>query len=105
MRSWVIRGGLMRVGISEENDLVLHGEPGVSRKHAEIICRSAFDGSSWTYFLKDFSRYGTWVSSGEGGWLKINHQEVPLVPGVQLKFGASQNAVLEFVVVDGELGG
>jgi hypothetical protein len=98
LRSWVIRGGLMRVGISEENDLVLHGEPGVSRKHAEIICRSAFDGSSWTYFLKDFSRYGTWVSK-DGGWVKINHQEVQLEPGAQLKFGASQNAVLESVVV------
>ncbi len=106
-RSWPIRGGLMRVGISDENDLVLHGEPGVSRKHAEIICRSSFDGSNWSYFLKDFSRYGTWILSGVAseGWQKINHQEVQLMPGSQLKFGASQNAVLEFVVVDGELGG
>jgi pSer/pThr/pTyr-binding forkhead associated (FHA) protein len=85
------------VGISEENDLVLHGEPGVSRKHAEIICRNSLDGNEWSYFLKDFSRYGTWIAS-RSGWQKVHHQEVELMPGAQLKFGATQNAVLEFVV-------
>ncbi|MBE9030336.1 CHAT domain-containing protein [filamentous cyanobacterium LEGE 11480] len=100
-RSWVIRGGLMRVGISEENDLVLHGEPGVSRKHAEIICRNSFEGNEWSYFLRDFSRYGTWMAS-TGGWQKVHHQEVELLPGAQLKFGATQNGVLEFVVVEKE---
>ncbi len=100
-RNWLIRGGLMRVGISEENDLVLPGEPGVSRKHAEIICRSSLDGNEWSYFLKDFSRYGTWLA-GSSGWQKVHHQEVPLSPGAQLKFGATQNAVLEFVVEGGE---
>jgi pSer/pThr/pTyr-binding forkhead associated (FHA) protein len=80
---------------------MMQGEPGVSRKHAEIICRSSLDGNSWTYFLKDFSRYGTWLAAA-GGWQKINHQEVELQPGAQLKFGASQNAVLEFLVVKGE---
>ncbi len=99
-RNWLIRGGLMRVGISEENDLVLHGEPGVSRKHAEIICRNSLDGNEWSYFLKDFSRYGTWIA-GSSGWQKVHHQEVPLSPGAQLKFGATQNAVLEFVVEGG----
>ncbi len=99
-RNWLIRGGLMRVGISEENDLVLHGEPGVSRKHAEIICRSSLDGNEWSYFLKDFSRYGTWIA-GRSGWQKVHHQEVELLPGAQLKFGATQNAVLEFVVEGG----
>jgi hypothetical protein len=100
-RSWLVRGGLMRVGISEENDLVLYGEPGVSRKHAEIICRSSIDGNEWSYFLKDFSRYGTWIAGGNG-WQKVHHQEVELWPGAQVKFGATQNAVLEFVVVEGE---
>ncbi len=97
-RSWVVRGGLMRVGISEENDLVLHGEPGVSRKHAEIICRSSLDGNEWSYFLRDFSRYGTWLASSSG-WQKVHHQEVALHPGAQLKFGAMQNGAVEFVVV------
>jgi hypothetical protein len=104
-RTWAIRGGLMRVGISDENDLVLHGEPGVSRKHAEIICRSTVNGDRWTYFLKDFSRYGTWITNGfssnETEWQKVHHQEVQLQPGSQLKFGAAQNVVLEFVVVEG----
>ncbi|MBD2326914.1 CHAT domain-containing protein [Alkalinema sp. FACHB-956] len=101
-RMWTIRGGLMRVGISEDNDLVLRGEPGVSRKHAEIFCRNAFNGDeALTYHLRDFSRYGTWVL-GSQGWQKINHQEVQLYPGTQLKFGGSQNSVLEFVVTDPE---
>jgi CHAT domain/FHA domain len=107
-RSWGIRGGLMRVGISDENDLVLHGELGVSRKHAEIICRSTIDGSKWTYFLKDFSRYGTLIANGfhhpghdENNWQRVHHQEVELQPGSHLKFGTAENMLLEFVVVEG----
>lgn len=97
-RVWTIRGGLMRVGMSPDNDLVLANEPGVSRKHAEIFFRSmSEDPSEATYFLRDFSRYGTWVFTS-GGWQKIHHQEVSLPPGAQLKFGGSQNSVLEFSV-------
>lgn len=95
---WTVRGGLMRVGMSEENDLVLRGEPGVSRKHAEIFYRnSSPDLTQPTYFLRDFSRYGTWVLIS-GGWQKVHHQEVLLESGVQLKFGGSQNSVLEFAI-------
>jgi hypothetical protein len=95
---WTIRGGLMRVGMSPDNDLVLANEPGVSRKHAEIFFRSiSEDPGEATYFLRDFSRYGTWVFTA-GGWQKIHHQEVSLPPGAQLKFGGSQNSVLEFSV-------
>lgn len=101
-RTWTIRGGLMRVGISEDNDLVLRGEPGVSRKHAEIFCRTPLDSQETpTYHLRDFSRYGTWVL-GSQGWQKINHQEVQLSQGMQLKFGGSQNSVLEFTVTDAD---
>jgi hypothetical protein len=96
---WHIRGGLMRVGMSTENDVVLSGEPGVSRKHAEIFYRSVAEGARQpTYFLRDFSRYGTWVTVA-GGWQKVHHQEVLLQPGAQLKFGGSQNSVLEFSVM------
>jgi CHAT domain/FHA domain len=103
-RTWTIRGGLMRVGISEENDLVLRGEPGVSRKHAEIFYRTLPSaGEEPTYFLRDFSRYGTWVLSSQG-WQRINHQEVQLDPGTQLKFGGSQNSVLEFIVLETDSG-
>jgi CHAT domain/FHA domain len=95
---WTVRGGLMRVGMSEENDLVLRGEPGVSRKHAEIFYRnSAPSPDQPTYFLRDFSRYGTWILMS-GGWQKVHHEEVSLQSGVQLKFGGSQNSVLEFAI-------
>jgi hypothetical protein len=95
---WTIRGGLMRVGMSPDNDLVLSNEPGISRKHAEIFYRSVSqDPSDPTYFLRDFSRYGTWVSTANG-WQKVHHQEVLLQSGAQLKFGGSQNSVLEFLI-------
>ncbi len=93
---WTIRGGLMRVGMSAENDLVLANEPGVSRKHAEIFYRSA-ETMQPTYFLRDFSRYGTWVSTNNG-WQKVHNYEVPLHSGAQIKFGGSQNSILEFSV-------
>ena len=96
-QTWVLRGGLMSVGISDENDVVLN-DPGVSRRHAEIFCRNGFTSSNTpTYFLKDLSRYGTWVLDATG-WQKINHQEVQLFPGMQVKFGGSQNMAMEFVV-------
>lgn len=95
---WTVRGGLMRVGMSDDNDLVLPGEPGISRRHAEIFYRNASqDTGQPTYFLRDFSRYGTWVFTS-GGWQKVHHQEVLLQSGVQLKFGGSQNSTLEFSV-------
>ncbi len=95
---WTVRGGLMRVGMSDDNDLVLPGEPGISRKHAEIFYRTASqDSGQLTYFLRDFSRYGTWIFTS-GGWQKVHHEEVLLQSGVQLKFGGSQNSTLEFLV-------
>lgn len=95
---WPIRGGLMRVGSREENDLVLQ-EPGVSRQHAEIFCRDAIseENSQPTYFLRDFSRYGTLIFDTDG-WQKIHHQVVPLRSGIQLKFGNPRGQTLEFVV-------
>lgn len=99
---WTIRGGLMRVGMSTENDLVLANEPGVSRKHAEIFYRSTSqDTMQPSYFLRDFSRYGTWVSTVKG-WQKVHNYEVPLHSGAQIKFGGSQNSVLEFLVSPAE---
>jgi pSer/pThr/pTyr-binding forkhead associated (FHA) protein len=88
----------MRVGRREENDVVIQ-ERWVSQKHAEIFCRDApTEGNGEpTYFLNDFSRYGTWVLGSEG-WQKVHHQEVPLHSGVQLKFGSSQGQTLEFII-------
>jgi hypothetical protein len=116
---WRIRGGLMRVGRRQENDLVIQ-EQWVSQHHAEIICRDDFNAQDArpTYFLRDFSRYGTLISPPErsngaanqflGGhdgvrsWQKIHHQEVPLQSGIKLKFGSSQGQTLEFVIEDSE---
>lgn len=97
-RTWQIQGGLMRVGSLDGNDLVLR-EPGVSRKHAEIFYRDVGgngDGEP-TYFLKDFSRFGTLVQTSEG-WQKVHHREVPLQPNARLKFGSSRSQTLEFLI-------
>jgi hypothetical protein len=95
---WRIYGGLMRVGRHPENDLVLQ-ERWVGRRHAEIICRETSSNTKvqFTYFLRDFSRFGTLVYS-EGEWHKVHHQEVPLLSGVQLKFGSTQGQIIEFVI-------
>ena len=73
---WQIRGGLMRVGRHAQNDLVIQ-EQSVSQQHAEIICRDDVSAqeNSPTYFLRDFSRNGTWILRTEG-WQKVHHQEV-----------------------------
>lgn len=95
---WQIRGGLMRVGRNGQNDLVIH-EQSVSQQHAEIICRDHVSAqeNSPTYFLRDFSRNGTWILRTEG-WQKVHHQEVLLQPGIQLKFGSTHGQTLEFVI-------
>lgn len=100
-RVWQIRGGLMRIGRSADNDLVLkEDESGVSREHAMIICRDNLGGEAdcASYFLKDFSRFGTWIMGGNIGWQRVHHQEVSLLPGMQVKFGSTQNDALEFKV-------
>ena len=101
---WSIRGGLMRIGRRrQDNDLVIQ-EQWVSQNHAEIICRDSLIGSDngkQTYFLRDFSRFGTLISSANG-WLKVNHQEVPLQSGIQLKFGSTRGETLEFIIEDSE---
>lgn len=95
---WRIRGGLMRVGRRQENDLVIQ-EQWVSQQHAEIICRDAYTEpeAGPAYFLRDFSRYGTLILRSDG-WQRIHHQEVPLQSGIQIKFGSSHGQTLEFVI-------
>lgn len=97
-RVWPIRGGLMRVGRRQENDLAIQ-ERWVSQYHAEIICRetSLEPNGGTRYFLRDFSRYGTLISSAEG-WQKVHHQEIALQSGVQIKFGSVQGQALEFII-------
>lgn len=98
-RVWPVRGGMMRVGRRPENDLVI-AEQWVSQRHAEIFCRNSLpgQGNDVTYFLRDFSRFGTLLREPHQHWQKIHRQEVVLQPGSQLKFGSSQGQLLEFVV-------
>ncbi len=94
---WEISGGRFRVGRSSDNDLVL-SERWVSQQHAEIFCRdNSASGGGLTYFLRDFSRYGTLIFQ-DNRWQKVHHQEVPLKSGVFLKFGSSQGQALAFLL-------
>ncbi len=96
LKLWSLRGGLMRVGRRPENDLVLQ-EPWVSQKHAELICRVGMGGEAPSYFLRDFSRYGTLIATGPD-WQRVHHQEILLQPGARIRFGSTQGKTLEFIV-------
>jgi hypothetical protein len=97
-RIWPVRGGVLRVGRGERNDVVLPS-PEVSRDHAEIFYRDAlpYGETESSYLLRDVSRYGTWVL-GQEGWYRVHRQEVPLMSRTQLKFGDLRSQALEFVV-------
>lgn len=97
-RIWPVRGGVLRVGRGERNDVVLQ-RPEVSRDHAEIFYRDALPNGETesSYLLRDVSRYGTWVL-GREGWFRVHRQEVPLLSRTQLKFGDLRSQALEFVV-------
>ncbi|HEY9694442.1 MAG TPA: CHAT domain-containing protein [Oculatellaceae cyanobacterium] len=95
---WQIRGTRMRVGRSQDNDLVIE-KPEVSRKHAEIIVRDAFSSNQvqYQYFLRDQSSFGTFLLTGNG-WQKVHHQEVILESGAKLKFGSTESQTMEFII-------
>lgn len=96
---WSLRAGVARVGRLGENDIVI-SEPWVSQRHAEIFCRNTPDDSGIqvpTYFLRDDSRYGTWLLR-TSGWQRVHRQEVSLQTGMQLRFGSSQGQTFEFSV-------
>jgi CHAT domain/FHA domain len=92
-----IKGGFMRVGRSGDNDLVVV-EPWISQRHAEIIYRSPSitDSNSGIYYLRDSSRFGSYVLTSEGQWLRVHAGEFPLQSGMQLKFGSEEGQILEF---------
>lgn len=99
-QQWSILAGMMRVGTWDGNDLVLQGA-GISRKHAEIFYRDSVldEGSQPSYYLRDFSRYGTLVFSDDG-WQRVHHREIPLASATQLKFGSHRCQTLEFILDD-----
>ncbi len=93
-QNFPIQSGLMRVGRSDENDLIIP-ETWVSKKHAEIMYRNSNNNEDSSYFLRDFSKFGTMVQTNQG-WQKIHHQELRLETGMNLKFGSDQGQALEF---------
>ncbi|NJL11124.1 MAG: FHA domain-containing protein [Calothrix sp. SM1_7_51] len=93
-----LRKGITRIGRTPENDIVIP-EPSLSRRHAEILYRN----TEKTYYLEDFSTYGTtWISSNNV-WQQIHRREVPLEPGMLLKFGSTRTQSWEFVIEDEDL--
>jgi len=98
--SWPIYGGVLRIGRHPGNDLVL-SEPWVSGQHAEIFCRhgTTADHAGPTYYLKDYSRYGTLYQINQD-WQHVHRGEIELVPGTQLRFGSPNSRCLEFVLED-----
>jgi hypothetical protein len=98
---WSLRGGIMRVGRGDSNDVVLQ-QPYVSREHAEIFYRdsASVDDPEPTYLLRDRSRCGTWISNPASPtqWMRVHNREVPLSSKTQLKFGDPSSQTLEFVI-------
>ncbi len=90
--------GVTRIGREGENDIVIP-EPSVSKRHAEILCRTTLTNTTpvQSYYLRDCSRYGTWVFSADG-WQQILGQEVPLKSGMQLRFGSAKGETWEFIL-------
>ncbi|MEM9216093.1 MAG: SAV_2336 N-terminal domain-related protein [Cyanobacteria bacterium P01_F01_bin.150] len=96
-QTWSILAGMMKIGTWEGNDCVLQG-PGISRKHAEIFYRdSVSELVSPSYYLRDFSRYGT-LMQVKDDWQRIHRREILLSNGTQLKFGSHRSPTLEFIV-------
>ncbi|MDJ0555478.1 MAG: CHAT domain-containing protein [Microcoleaceae cyanobacterium MO_207.B10] len=94
---WFIWAGMIRVGRSQENDVVIL-ERWVSQKHAEIFCRCLPDENiEPIYFLRDFSRYGTLIYQSNS-WQRIHRDEVAIESGTLIKFGSSQGQAFEFVI-------
>lgn len=98
---WPLRHGVTRIGRTKDNDIVIP-EPSVSKRHAEILCRNNLTGNTpvRTYYLQDFSTYGTTWCLGPNGWQQILREEVPLQSGMQLKFGSSRGEIWQFVIED-----
>ncbi|MEA5512877.1 CHAT domain-containing protein [Nodularia sp. UHCC 0506] len=100
-QTWILRPGVTRIGRTKDNDIVIP-EPSVSKRHAEILCRSNLTGTIpvRTYYLQDFSTYGTTWCLGPNGWQQILREEVTLKSGMQLKFGSSRGKIWQFVIED-----
>ncbi|MBD2504463.1 CHAT domain-containing protein [Anabaena azotica] len=100
-RTCPLRTGVTRIGRTENNDIVIP-ERYVSKEHAEILCRNISTETTQvpTYYLQDFSTFGTWFL-GTNGWQQLlRREQVPLKSGMQLKFGSPRGEIWEFVIED-----
>ncbi|MBW4427648.1 MAG: CHAT domain-containing protein [Nostoc desertorum CM1-VF14] len=100
-KTWLLRYGVTRIGRTKDNDIVIP-EPSVSKRHAEIFCRNTLTDATLvrSYYLQDFSTYGTTWFLGPNGWQQILREEVPLKSGMQLKFGSARGETWEFIIED-----
>ncbi|MEA5420398.1 CHAT domain-containing protein [Spirulina sp. CCNP1310] len=99
-QTWSMRGGSMRVGRHPENDLVIQ-EQWVSQQHGEIFYRDTATATHDShYFLRDASRFGTYVMNRRNNWQLIHHEEIRLASGMRLKFGSTQGEEWEFLMTD-----
>jgi hypothetical protein len=90
--------GFLRVGRLPDNDLVIL-EPWVSGQHAEIFCRTTFQGGTaeTCYYLRDLSRYGSYYFDDDR-WHHVHRAEVPLPLGTALRFGSQEGELMEFTL-------
>ncbi|MEH2140918.1 CHAT domain-containing protein [Nostoc sp.] len=98
-KTWLLPYGVTRIGRTRDNEIVIP-EPSVSKRHAEIFCRDTLTDATLvrTYYLEDFSTYGTTWFLGPNGWQQILREEVPLQSGMQLKFGSPKGEIWEFII-------
>ncbi|HLO89029.1 MAG TPA: CHAT domain-containing protein [Nostocaceae cyanobacterium] len=98
-KAWLLRSGITRIGRTRDNDIVIP-EQCISKRHAEIFCHNTLNGSTSTrtYYLQDFSTYGTTWCLGAQGWQQILRERVPLKSGMQLKFGSARGEIWEFII-------
>ncbi len=87
-----------RIGRTTDNNIIIP-DLSVSRQHAQIICRDSFINTQLehSYYLRDDSTGGTLIYQS-GAWQRIHHEEVPLISGMQLKFGSSRSDTWEFII-------
>jgi hypothetical protein len=99
-KTWKFNGGLMRLGRSLENDVIVT-EKWVSSKHGEIICReNPHVTNQYIYLFKDFSRFGTFVYNLNQECQIIHHQEILLQSGFKLQLGSNTGETLAFIIED-----
>lgn len=75
----------IKIGRMTDNDLVLEGQPKVSRNH----CKIKWDGARRKYVLYDTSSNGTFIQQSED--CLPQHIEIELEPGTVIALGDSAN--------------